>query len=111
MRDFTESFTKKVDGITNRNLLPMRHICIVCIIIFSCSIGFGLIGYAKKLGESQKKEQNIEKLRNELRYMENLLVEKHELKERLETDTLAIEALARSYGLSRKNEKVFYFVD
>jgi hypothetical protein len=39
------------------------------------------------------------------------LKESQELKEKLINDTLTIEAVARSYGMSRKGEKVFYFLD
>jgi cell division protein FtsB len=100
-----------MDRISKRNWLPVRQICIACIIIFTCSICFGVIGYVDRKLDIKKKEQNIEKLKKELRDMETQIVEKRDLKERLESDSLTIEAVARSYGFSKKGEKSFYFLD
>jgi len=109
--DFTDNITVKIKNISQRNWLPMQQICIACIIIFSCSIIFGAIGYFSRINDIHKRERNIERLKNELHSMEALIMEKQIFKERLINDSLAIEEVARSYGLSKKGEKVFYFVD
>ena len=110
MRDFTETITVKVSHIGKRRL-SMAFICKICIVLFSCSIISGIYGLTSRMGDILKKEQNIEKLKNEHKYLKNDLEKKQKLKLALIDDPLTIEAVARSYGMSKKGEKIFYFVD
>jgi len=91
--------------------VSLKAICTICIVIFSFSICFGLYGLASRMNEISKKEQGIDKLKNELIELEDEMERKQELKVKLIKDPLAIEALARSYGMSKKGEKGFYFLD
>ncbi len=109
-REITENITFKVNRV-GKSSLPLRFICISCIVIFSFSICFGFYGLASRMSDISKKEQNIEKLRNDLQNKENELEKKQELKEKLESDPWTIEAVARSHGMSKKGEKIFYFLD
>jgi len=92
-------------------IYSLKAICTACIVIFSFSICFGLYGLASRMKDISKREQSINKLKNELIELENEIEKKQELKTKLIDDPLAIEALARSYGMSRKGERVFYFLD
>jgi cell division protein FtsB len=103
VQDLTENIATRV--------YSLKVICTICIVIFSFSICFGLYGLASRMNDISKKEQSIDKLKNELIELENDIEKKQELKTKLIDDPLAIETLARSYGMSRKGEKVFYFLD
>jgi cell division protein FtsB len=105
-----DSLATKVEILRKGNL-PLKVICISCIIIFSLSICFGFYGLASRHNDILKKKQSIEKLETELISLEKQLKESQELKAKLINDTLTIEAVASSYGMSRKGEKVFYFLD
>jgi cell division protein FtsB len=110
VRDFTENLTTTATGMYNHRV-SLKAICTICIIIFSFSICFGFYGLASRMNDIAKKEQSINKLKTELFELENEIEQKQELKIKLINDPLAIEALARSYGMSKKGEKVFYFLD
>jgi cell division protein FtsB len=110
VRDLTESITTTASHVYKRRV-SLKVICTACIIIFSFSISFGLYGLVSRMNDISKREESIGKLKNELTEMENELEKKQNLKTKLINDTLAIEAVARSYGMSRKGEKVFYFLD
>jgi len=110
MQDLTETITVKVGVIGKRNL-PISAICKICMILFACSIIVGISGLVSRMDDIAKKEQNIEKLRNERDFLKGELERKQKLKLALIDDTLTIEAVARSYGMSKKGEKIFYFVD
>jgi cell division protein FtsB len=110
-REFTENMTIKMGSHIGKVGLPIQAICKICIVLFSFSIAFGIYGLASRMNDISKKEQHIEKLRDKLQSMENQLEKKIVLKEKLMNDSLAMEALARSYGMSKKGEKVFYFLD
>ncbi|MDR2732489.1 MAG: septum formation initiator family protein [Fibromonadaceae bacterium] len=109
-REFTENLTAKVSIISKRDL-PVKTIGIICMVIFTFSIGFGLYGLNSRIKDISKREQNIGKLKTELQTLEKQLEKKQKLKVELENDLLAIETVARSYGMSKKGEKVFYFLD
>jgi len=91
--------------------LSLKIICVACIALFSFSICFGIYGLVSRLSDITKKEQNVEKLEHELVDLGKQLEESLELKHKLITDSLAIEALARSHGMSKKGEKIFFFLD
>ncbi len=91
--------------------LPVRAICKICIVIFSFSIAFGIYGLVSRMNDVSKREQNIERLKNELQDLKKQLEKKSELREELASDPLAIEAVARSHGMSKKGERIFYFLD
>ncbi|MCL2259729.1 MAG: septum formation initiator family protein [Fibromonadales bacterium] len=110
MQDLTETISVKVDYIGKRNL-PISAICKICIVLFSCSIIVGVSGLVSRMDDISKKEQSIEKLRNEHDFLKSELDKKQKLKQALIDDTLTIEAVARSYGMSKKGERIFYFVD
>ncbi len=110
VREFTDDITVKMSRISRRSF-PVRATCKICIIIFSFSIGFGIYGLISGRNDIIKKEQNIEKLKNELQDLETQLEKKQELITKLANDPFAIEAVARSYGMSKKGEKIFYFLD
>jgi len=92
-------------------MYSLKTICTICIIIFSFSICFGLYGLASRMNDVSKREQSINKLKNELLELETEIEKKQDLKTKLIDDPLTIEALARSYGMSKKGERVFYFLD
>ena len=109
-REITKNLTFKVNRVS-KSSLPLRFICITCIVLFSFSICFGIYGLVSRMNDVSKREQNIERLENELQSLKKQLEKKTELAEELKNDPLAIEAVARSYGMSKKGEKVFYFLD
>jgi len=108
--DFTKSITTTAASVY-KHKVSLKAICTICIIIFSFSICFGFYGLASRMNDIAKREQSINKLKAELTELENETKKKQELKTKLINDPLAIEALARSYGMSKKGEKVFYFLD
>ena len=110
VRDFTENLTTTATSMYNHRV-SLNAICIICIIIFSFSICFGFYGLASRMNDIAKREQSINRLKAELTELENEIEKKQELKIKLINDPQAIEALARSYGMSKKGEKVFYFLD
>jgi len=110
MRDITENISSKAISI-NKSHLPLRTVGIICIFIFSLSICYEVYGFVSTLAVVSKRERNVEKLEKELQYLKEQLVQKQELKEKLIKDPLTIEAVARSYGMSKKGERVFYFLD
>jgi len=110
VRDFTENITTTATHVYKRSV-SLKAICTICIVIFSFSICFGLYGLASRMNDISKREQSIGKLESKLIELENEIEKKQELKTKLINDPLAIEALARSYGMSKKGEKVFYFLD
>jgi len=110
MQDLTETITVKVGGISKRSL-PVSAIFKICMLLFACSIMFGIYGLVSRMNENSKKEQSIEKLRNENNFMKSELERKQKLRLALIDDPLTIEAVARSYGMSKKGERIFYFVD
>jgi len=110
VRDLTENITSTAARVYKRSV-SLKAICTICIVIFSFSICFGLYGFTSRMNDISKKEQSIEKLKNELIELENEMEKKQELKTKLIKDPLAIETLARSYGMSKKGERVFYFLD
>jgi len=110
MLDFTENIATTATFMYKRNV-SLKAICTICIVIFSFSICFGLYGLFSRMNDISKREQSIDKLKNELLNLENEIEKKQELKIKLIDDPLAIEALARSYGMSKKGERVFYFLD
>jgi cell division protein FtsB len=110
VRDLTTSITTTASRVYKRRV-SLKVICIACIVIFSFSISFGIYGLASRMRDISKREQNIEKLKIELAELENELEKKQELKTQLINDPLAIEAVARSYGMSKKGERIFYFLD
>ena len=91
--------------------LSVKVISIACIIIFSLSIMFGLYGIVSRQMEISEKENHIKELRIELKTLVKDIASKKEFKEKLINDPLTMEAVARSYGMSKKGEKVFYFLD
>jgi len=110
VREFTDDITVKIGRISKRSF-PLRAICKICIVIFSFSICFGVYGLISGRDDILKKEQNIEKLKNELQSLGIQLEKKQEQMEKLVNDSLAMEAVVRSYGMSKKGEKIFYFLD
>ncbi len=110
MYDFTKSITATAGRVYNHSV-SLKVICTICIVIFSFSICFGFYGLASRMNDISKREQNIEKLRNELLELKNEIEKKQELKIKLINDPLTIEGVARSYGMSKKGERVFYFLD
>jgi len=108
--DLTESITTTASRVYKRSA-SLKVTCTICIVIFSFSICFGFYGLASRMNDISKKEQSIYKLRTELTRLENEIEKKQELKIKLINDPLTIEALARSYGMSKKGETVFYFLD
>jgi len=109
-QDLGKSVAMKMKDLSKRNL-PLNIICGICIVIFSFSIGFGIYGWVSRLNDISKKEQSLEKLKTELASLEKQLEENQELKIKLVNDPLTIEAIARSYGMSKKGERIFYFLD
>jgi len=105
-----KGISDKMRVLSNKNL-PLNIICSISIVIFSFSIGFGIYGWVSRLNDISKKEQSLEKLKTELASLEKQLKENQELKIKLIDDPLTIEAIARSYGMSKKGEKIFYFLD
>jgi len=110
VQDFTENLATRAT-LVYKHSISLKAICTICIVIFSFSICFGLYGLASRMNDVSKREQSIDKLKNELLNLENEIEKKQNLKIKLIDDPLAIEALARSYGMSRKGEKCFYFLD
>jgi len=110
MRDITENISSKAISI-NKSRLPLRTIGLICVFIFSLSICYEVYGFVSTLAVVSKRERNVEKLEKELQDLKEQLVKKQELKEKLIKDPLTIEAVARSYGMSKKGERVFYFLD
>ncbi|MCL1957370.1 MAG: septum formation initiator family protein [Fibromonadales bacterium] len=108
--DLTKSITKTATRVYNHSV-SLKVICTICIVIFSVSICFGFYGLISRMNDISKREQNIEKLRNELVELNNETEKKQELKIKLISDPLTIEGVARSYGMSKKGEKSFYFLD
>jgi len=106
VRDIAEGITKM-----NKRQVPLRTICLICSFIFSLSICYELYGFISTWANISKRERNVEKLEKELQSLKEQLETKQELKEKLINDPLTIEAVARSYGMSRKGERVFYFLD
>jgi cell division protein FtsB len=103
--------TKDITGRIGKHGLPVRAICKICIVIFSFSIAFGIYGLVSRMNDVSKREQNIERLQNELQSLRKQLEKKTELVEELTNDPLAIEAVPRSHGMSKKGERIFYFPD
>lgn len=91
--------------------LSVKVISIACIIIFSLSIMFGLYGIISRNIEISEKENHIKELRIELESLAKNIAIRKEFKEKLINDPLTMEAVTRSYGMSKKGEKVFYFLD
>lgn len=110
-RDITDTIVTKASIISKHGSSSIKYICIACIIIFSFSICFGIYGFASRERDILKKENSIENLKNELQSLEKQLAEKQKERDALINDPLAIEAMARSYGMSKKRERVFYFLD
>jgi cell division protein FtsB len=110
MRNVTEVISSRASSM-KESLIPLRAICIICIFIFSLSILYEAYGVISTWADVSKRERNVEKLEIELQSLKKQLENKQELKERLINDPLTIEAVARSYGMSKKGEKVFYFLD
>jgi cell division protein FtsB len=110
VRDITENISSKANTI-KKSHLPLRTVGIICIFIFSLSICYEVYGFISTLAVVSKRERNVEKLENELQYLKEQLKEKQELRKKLISDPLTIEAVARSYGMSKKGERVFYFLD
>jgi cell division protein FtsB len=110
MRDITENISSRAISIKKSNL-PLRAVGIICIFIFSLSICYEIYGFVSTLAVVSKRERNVEKLEKELQDLKEQLVKKQELREKLINDPFTIEAVARSYGMSRKGERVFYFLD
>jgi len=108
--DLTKSAAGKVQILGKQNL-PLNIVYTICILIFSFSIIFGLYGWGSRLGDISKKEQSVRNLKMELASLEKQLEESQEFKLKLINDSLTIEAIARSYGMSKKGEKIFYFLD
>jgi len=109
-REFTENLTAKV-GLIGKVGLPIRAICKICIVLFSFSIAFGVYGLVSRMNDVSKREQNVEKLENELQNLRKQLKKKMELREELTSDSLTMESVARSHGMSKKGERIFYFPD
>ena len=99
-----------VENIGKRNFFFNVIFCI-CIVIFSFSISFGIYGWVSRLGDISKKEQSVENLQAEMELLKKKIKENQELKIKLASDPFTIESLARSYGMSKKGERTFYFVD
>jgi len=110
VHDFTKSITTTASRVYKHSV-SLRVICTTCIVIFSFSICFGFYGLASRMNDISKREQNIDKLKNELIELRNEIEKKQELKVKLVNDPMTIEAIARSYGMSKKGEKSFYFLD
>jgi len=110
MRDITENISSKAISI-NKSHLPLRTVGMICIFILSLSICYETYGLVSTLAGVSKRERNVEKLEKELQYLKEQFVKKQELKEKLIHDPLTIEEVARSYGMSKKGERVFYFLD
>ncbi|MCL2283289.1 MAG: septum formation initiator family protein [Fibromonadales bacterium] len=110
MLDITKRISGEMDSFGKRRL-PIAFICKICIILFSFSICFGFYGLVSRMNDISKKEHSIEMLKNEQKSMESELDKKQKLKIALIDDLLAIEAVARSYGMTKKEEKAFYFLD
>jgi len=108
--DLTESITSTASLVYKRSA-SLKVICTICIVIFSFSICFGFYGLASRMNDISKREQSINKLKAELIELESEIEKKQELKIKLINDPLTIETLARSYGMSKKGETVFYFLD
>jgi len=108
--DLTRSITKTATRVYKHSV-SVTVVCTICIVIFSFSICFGFYGLASRMNDISKREQNIEKLRNELIELKDEIEKKQELKIKLISDPLTIEGVARSYGMSKKGEKSFYFLD
>ncbi|MDR2583700.1 MAG: septum formation initiator family protein [Fibromonadaceae bacterium] len=110
VRDFTENLTTTATRVYKHSV-SLKIICTTCIVIFSFSICFGFYGLVSRMNDISKREQNIEKLRNELIELKDEIEKKQELKIKLISDPLTIEGVARSYGMSKKGERSFYFLD
>ena len=110
VREITDSIAIKASRI-GKHSLSLKFICIACIVIFSASIISGLLGLGSRMNDISKREQSIEELRIELQSLKEQHKKKLEQEDALKNDSLTIEALARSYGLSKKGEKIFYFLD
>ncbi|MDR3000058.1 MAG: septum formation initiator family protein [Fibromonadaceae bacterium] len=110
VQEITDSIAIKASRI-GKHSLSLKFICIACIVILSASIISGLLGLNSRINDISKREQNIEELRSELQSLEAQHKNKLETKVSLKNDPLTIEAIARSYGLSKKGETVFYFLD
>ena len=110
MRDITEIITTKASNM-NKQQVPLKAICLICSFIFSLSICYELYGFISTWADVLKRERNVEKLEKELQSLKEQLETKQELKILLINDPLTIEAVARSYGMSKKGERVFYFLD
>jgi cell division protein FtsB len=109
-RELTENLTVKIGHISRRSL-PIQAICKICIVLFLFSIFFGIGGIVSRANDISKKELHIESLKSELQDLKNQLESKQQFKEKLASDSLSIEAVARSYGMSKKGERAFYFLD
>jgi len=110
VQDFTKNIATTASRVYKHSI-SLKVICTTCIIIFSFSICFGFYGLASRMNDISKREQNINKLRNELIELKSEIEKKQELKVKLVNDPLTIEGVARSYGMSKKGEKSFYFLD
>jgi cell division protein FtsB len=110
VHDFTKNIATTANRVYNHSA-SLSVIYTTCIVIFSFSICFGFYGLASRMNDISKREQNINRLRNELIELRKEIEEKQELKIKLVNDPLTIEGVARSYGMSKKGEKSFYFLD
>jgi len=110
VQDITDSIATTAGRVYNRRV-SLKAICTTCIVIFSFSICFGIYGLVSRMNDISKREQSINNLENEFVELKIDIEKKQELRAKLINDPLAIEALARSYGMSKKGEKVFYFLD
>jgi cell division protein FtsB len=110
VRDVTDVISSRASSIKESHLL-LRAICIICVFIFSLSILYEVYGFISTWADVSKRERHVENLENELQSLKEQLEKKRELRERLINDPLTIEAVARSYGMSKKGERVFYFLD
>ncbi|MDR2595076.1 MAG: septum formation initiator family protein [Fibromonadaceae bacterium] len=110
VHEFTKNITTTANRVYNHNA-SLKVIYTICIVIFSFSICFGFYGLASRMNDISKREHNINKLKNELIELKNEIEKKQDLKIKLVNDPLVIESVARSYGMSKKGEKSFYFLD
>jgi len=110
VHDFTKNIATTANRVYNHSA-SLRVIYTICIVIFSFSICFGFYGLASRMNDISKREQNINRLRNEMVELKSEIEKKQELKIKLVNDPLTIEGVARSYGMSKKGEKSFYFLD
>ncbi|MDR2580028.1 MAG: septum formation initiator family protein [Fibromonadaceae bacterium] len=109
-QELGDNLARKVKDMSKRDM-PLKIICTFCMVILSVSLGFGFHGLASRLSDISEKEENVRKLQTELKMLNEQFEASMEQKQKLVNDTLTIEAVARSHGMSKKGERVFYFVD